>query len=95
MTDVPANVLTREDTLLGVCQAIGDDFGFNPLWLRIAFAACLYWNPAVVVGTYLGLGIIVGISRLVIRNPRPVRAEPEAPAVADAAVEAEPLPLAA
>jgi phage shock protein PspC (stress-responsive transcriptional regulator) len=95
MTDVPANVLTREDTLLGVCQAIGDDFGFNPLWLRVAFAACLYWNPAAVVGTYLGLGIIVAISRLVIRNPRPVRAEPEATVAIETVGESEPLPLAA
>ncbi|MDB5694146.1 MAG: hypothetical protein JWO81_3209, partial [Alphaproteobacteria bacterium] len=25
----------RDDNILGICQAVGDDFGFNPLWLRI------------------------------------------------------------
>ena len=25
----------RNDTILGVCEAIGQDFGFNPLWLRL------------------------------------------------------------
>lgn len=57
------NLLLRHDTILGVCEAIGQDFGFNPNWLRIAFCAPIYWNPAVVVGVYLALGVLVAATR--------------------------------
>lgn len=53
----------RSDTFLGVCEAIGNDLGFNPNWLRIPFAALILWNPAVVVGVYLGLGCVVAAAR--------------------------------
>lgn len=89
MANQPDIAPAREDNLLGICQAIGDDFGFNPLWLRIAFGAALYWNPIVVVGTYLGLGVIIAASRLIVRNPRPAAARVDAPAAPEA------LPLAA
>ena len=36
----------RNDTILGVCEAIGQDFGFNPLWLRLAFIAPLFFAPS-------------------------------------------------
>ena len=29
----------RSHTILGVCEAIGEDFGFNPVFLRIPLAA--------------------------------------------------------
>ena len=90
------NLFLRDDTLLGVCQGIGDDFGFNPLWLRILFAAALIWNPVYDVGAYLALGSVVLLSRLIVRNPRPAKtsAEAEAP-VAAANGNAEALPVAA
>ena len=53
----------RNDTILGVCQAIGEDFGFNPLWLRLAFAALFYLDPLLVTGTYLALGAGVALAR--------------------------------
>jgi phage shock protein C len=53
------NLLLRNDTILGVCEAIGQDFGFNPNWLRVAFCAPVFWNPAVVIGVYLALGLVV------------------------------------
>ena len=58
------NLVLRNDTILGVCEAIGQDFGFNPNWLRIAFCAPVYWNPALVVGVYLALGVVVAATRL-------------------------------
>jgi phage shock protein PspC (stress-responsive transcriptional regulator) len=67
----------RNDTILGVCEAIGREFGFNPNWLRIAFCAPIYWNPGLVFGTYLALGLVV----LVTRYAYPDR-KPEAPAAA-------------
>ena len=70
----------RGDTLLGVCEAIGQDLGFNPTWLRVAFAALLLWNPEVVVAIYLGLGLVVAITRWLLadRAPKAVAQQPEA-----------------
>ncbi|MEA3036419.1 MAG: hypothetical protein QOH04_2191 [Sphingomonadales bacterium] len=65
MQDSDTNLLLRDDTMLGVCQGLGEDFGFNPIWLRMAFGALLLINPIAVVGTYLGLGLLVATSRLV------------------------------
>lgn len=53
----------RNDTILGVCEAIGQDFGFNPLWLRLAFIAPLFVAPMATVGAYLGLGLVVAAVR--------------------------------
>ena len=71
MEAVRSNPFARGDTLLGVCQALGEDFGFNPLWLRIAFGASLMWNPAVVLGVYVSLGVVLAISHWVFpQGPR-------------------------
>ena len=29
------SIIARDDTLLGVCFALGEDFGFNPVYLRV------------------------------------------------------------
>lgn len=65
MQSAPAttSLIFRNDTILGVCEALGQDFGFNPNWLRIAFCAPIYWNPGLVIGTYLGLGLLVAVTR--------------------------------
>lgn len=70
MERVQSKVFDRGDTLLGVCEALGQDFGFNPLWLRIAFAAPLIWNPVAVFGVYLALGAVVLVSRLLFPSKR-------------------------
>jgi len=57
------SLFRRSDTLFGVCQAIGEDFGFSPLWLRALFAVTLLWNPVVTLAAYAGLGITVLLSR--------------------------------
>ena len=57
------NLMLRNDTILGVCEAIGQDFGFNPNWLRLAFCAPIYWNPMLVIGAYLALGVLVAATR--------------------------------
>lgn len=87
----PANIALRNDTILGVCQALGEDFGFNPNWLRIAFAAAIYWNPALVIGAYLALGLVVAATRYLVPDRLlPVgQAAPVAPP-ATAAEPAEP-----
>ncbi len=75
------NLFFRPDTLLGICQAVGEDFGFNPNWLRIAFGAVLVFAPVAVIGSYLGLGLVVAASRWIaparpVRIPAPASAAP-------------------
>jgi phage shock protein C len=64
------NVFSRPDTMLGVCQAIGEDFGFHPNWLRVAFAVPLIVSPFAVIGAYLALGLVVLATRMLLPNPR-------------------------
>lgn len=54
----------RSHTILGVCEAVGEDFGFNPVLLRIPFAASVVYSPTLAIAAYLGLGLIVLASRL-------------------------------
>lgn len=60
----------RAHTILGVCEAIGEDFGFNPIFLRIPLAASVIWNPLIAVGTYFALGVVVLASRLLFPKPK-------------------------
>jgi phage shock protein PspC (stress-responsive transcriptional regulator) len=67
----------RSHTILGVCEAIGEDFGFNPIFLRVPLAAMVLWSPLVAFGTYFVLGAVVLLSRLVAPAPK-VEAQSEA-----------------
>ena len=71
-------VLRRPHTILGVCEAIGEDFGFNPLILRVLFAAGLFYNAVLVIGLYFAVGGIVALSRWIAPVPMADPA-PEAP----------------
>ena len=73
------------DNLFGVCAAVGEDLGFNPLWLRAAFAGALLFSLEAVLATYAALGVIVLASRLLFPDRR--RAEPAAQATQLPAVE--------
>ena len=89
MTATPAPA-AHQDNLFGVCAAIGEDFGFNPLWLRIAFACGLLFSLEGVIAAYAALGVVVLVSRLVAPNPK----KAAAPA-SEERVEPEPLLQAA
>jgi len=58
----------RSHTILGVCEAIGEEFGFNPVYLRIPFAASVIYSPTMAIATYLLLGLGVMVSRLAFPN---------------------------
>ena len=60
----------RSHTILGVCEAIGEDFGFNPIFLRIPLAASVIWDPKIAFGTYFALGAVVLLSRLLFPSPK-------------------------
>ena len=38
MQESRSNLFTSDDTLFGVCEALGQDFGFNPIYLRVTLA---------------------------------------------------------
>ena len=65
-----ANIFARDDTLFGVCQALGEDFGFNPNFLRLGLAILLLWNPVATLSAYAAAGALVLVSRLLVRAPR-------------------------
>lgn len=69
MTDT-AHLSAPNDNLLGVCAAIGEDFGFNPIWLRLAFATALLVDLEHVLMAYAALGILALGSRLLFPNRR-------------------------
>ena len=71
----------RSHTILGVCEALGEDFGFNPVFLRVPLAASVIWNPMIALGTYFALGVLVLASRLLFPK--------KAPKVASKPVEAD------
>lgn len=90
--DENANVALplRNDTFLGVCEAIGQDFGFNPNWLRIAFAPLIIISPLATIGAYLALGGVVAGSRwLFPREVQVSKAEGAEAASVDAEVISE------
>jgi phage shock protein C len=82
----------RSHTILGVCEAVGEDFGFNPTYLRIPFAASVLYSPTYAVLAYLAFGLVVLASRLLFPKKTKPAAEatvrPEARiSVADEAPE--------
>jgi phage shock protein PspC (stress-responsive transcriptional regulator) len=79
MPQVHPNPLMRDDTLLGVCQALGEDFGFSPNWLRVALAVSLFVNPLAAIGAYLAMGLLVAASRFAFPSRAP--ADAAAPAL--------------
>ena len=88
----------RTHTILGVCEAIGEDFGFNPVFLRIPLATAVIWNPLIAFGTYFALGVVVLASRLIFPDRRNNVADASTHPIAAQANDAEnveKVPLAA
>jgi phage shock protein C len=73
----------RSHTILGVCEAVGEDFGFNPVLLRIPFAASVVYSPMLAIGAYLGLGLVVLASRLLFPKAKATEAVVAEPQAAD------------
>lgn len=84
MQTAQPSLFARDDTFFGVCQAIGDDFGFNPDFLRVALPLLLFFYPVATIAGYFAAGAVVLLSRLLFPDPR-ARAQRE-----DGAASAEP-----
>ena len=66
----------RNDTLLGVCEGLGQEFGINPNWLRLAFVLPLFVQPMLTMAAYFAVGGVLALARWLI----PTRVAVEAPA---------------
>lgn len=95
MTATTWTPFKRDDTILGVCQAIGDDFGFNPIWLRIALCVPVVFQSWYGVLAYAALGVAVLVSRLMAPVPAAKPVETTAQTQTAPANEDALLPLAA
>lgn len=77
------SLFTRHDTFFGVCEGIGQDFGFNPNYLRLVLAVAVLASPLTTLAVYLGAGVVIAASRWMF----PVRvASPPAAEAPDASV---------
>jgi len=73
----------RSHTIFGVCEGIGEDFGFNPVLLRVLFAAMVLWSPTIAIGSYLALGLVVLASRLLFPHREMLVETADAPVAAN------------
>jgi len=86
----------RSYTMLGVCEGIGEDFGFNPNYLRVPLAATVLWSLQYAIVAYLALGLVVLASRLIFPQRKvAITADAKAKTVAANEGAAADLPLAA
>ena len=68
------NLFLRNDTIFGICEAIGEDFGFHANFLRVPLAALVIFSPFAALGLYAALGLAVLAARLLF----PARRQPAA-----------------
>jgi phage shock protein C len=72
------NLLTRGDTMFGVCQGLGEDLGIHPNVLRVALAGLLFFFPVATIAGYGAAGLLVLMSRYLFPEPRRAVAEQSA-----------------
>jgi phage shock protein C len=94
MTAASPTFLGRSDTFFGVCEALGQDLGFNANWLRIALGVGVLFAPVAVIATYAVLAAAVMVSRIVVPVAKPASGEVIDLPVAESA-DVEPLKMAA
>ena len=75
----------RNDTMLGVCQSLGEDFGIHPNILRMAFGVGLIVVPVAVIVAYVAMAAVVAITHWICPRPWPIEAD------AQPALEAAPV----
>ena len=84
------SIFARPDTLLGICQALGEDLGINPNYFRVALAGGVFFNFGATLAVYFAAGAVVLATRLLYRAPRKLKPQPvvqAAPVEAVAAIE--------
>ena len=67
-------IAPQPDNLLGICHAIGEAFGFNPIFLRLALLVGLVLNPEMAMIAYAVGGVAVLAAKLLTLGDRKQRA---------------------
>ena len=90
------NVFMRNDTIFGACRSLGQDLGFNPMFVRVPLAAGIMFAPLWMIGIYLSLCVLVFAIRTLfpdtVQQTAAVDAAPAEPVAENETVE---LPRAA
>jgi len=68
MSSQTAPADSPRDNLFGICHAIGETFGFNPLYLRIALLLAVLVNAEDALLAYFAAGIAVLVAKLATRS---------------------------
>lgn len=84
----------KKDNLFGICNAVGEDLGVNPLWLRLVFASTFIFDPVVVISSYFALGAFILFARIVFPRGKQARTSGEVVAFTPAAQTVTPVELA-
>lgn len=73
MKSQPSSASVPHDNLFGVCHALGETFGFNPIYLRVALLIVVMLNAEAALIAYFAIGIAVTVAKLATRsgNGRP------------------------
>lgn len=67
----------RDDTFLGVCQALGEGFRIPPTLLRIAIAPVVVWQPVMSMAVYAVAGLLIAVLNWIVPGA-PAAATPSA-----------------
>lgn len=62
----------KPDSFFGVCEAVGEDLGFSPFYLRVALLVLLIFSPVATIAAYAMLAIAVAATRWAFPKPRPM-----------------------
>ena len=68
----------RAHTILGACEALGEDFGISPMWFRVPLAVSVLISPTYAILGYLALCLVVFGSRLLFPKAKAPAAENQA-----------------
>ena len=68
MSSQTAPAESPRDNLFGICHALGETFGFNPLYLRIALLLAVLVNAEDALLAYFAAGIAVLVAKLATRS---------------------------
>lgn len=67
----------RDDTFLGVCQALGDAFRIPSNLVRLAFAPVLVASPLVAAAGYVAAALVIAIVYAILPDPKKAAASVE------------------
>jgi phage shock protein PspC (stress-responsive transcriptional regulator) len=94
MQNVQPSLFARDHTFFGVCEGLGEDLGFNPLYLRLALPVPLFFFPAETIAVYVAAGVMVLLLRLLFPDPRVAAVEETGTTFAPEPAGAELVPAA-